>query len=183
MYLCRHPLRVHKDMGLGDYKHPVRAIGIAPSSCRSHTQVYAQDLRFRPALPAAAAVPEAKEHKDEKCESKEEKQQDPYYDAGEEKRSRRIDPREWDGVDMERQGDPKIGWPAKWDDARDEVIQTGMRYEDLFVGDSVEVWYRGFWWRATIFRRARTTPTVTIRFAHWPRATVPLYKPRLIRKA
>ena len=107
------------------------------------------------------------------------------YDVGDEKRGgRRRDPREWDGIDMERIGDVRIGWPAVWDDSRDDAIQTGLLYQDLFVGDTCEAWYRGFWWRCTIHRRAKRPPTtVSIRMNHWPRTVISQYRPGLIRKA
>ena len=151
--------------------------------------LFDQDSRF-----ALRDANEGKEGKEEK-----EDRDDDRDDVGDEKRGgrvggggvgggrgrgRRLDPREWDGVDMERIGDVLIGWPAVWDDARDDVIQTGMRYDDLFVGDECEAWYRGFWWRCTIHRRAKLPPTtVTIRMMHWPRATIARYRPGLIRKA
>ena len=122
------------------------------------------------------------DEREAKADGKEEKGD---YDVGDEKRGgRRRDPREWDGIDMERIGDVRIGWPAVWDDSRDDAIQTGLLYQDLFVGDTCEAWYRGFWWRCTIHRRAKRPPTtVSIRMNHWPRTVISQYRPGLIRKA
>jgi hypothetical protein len=99
---------------------------------------------------------------------------------GDEKRMRRVD---WDGVDLERQGDIKIGWPAVWDDSRDNAIQTGYTFNELFCGDNCEAWYRGFWWRCTIHKRAKTLGTLSIRFNHPPRKVLSGYRPGLIRPA
>ena len=97
---------------------------------------------------------------------------------GEEKRERK---QAWDGKDMERKGDPKLGWPQEWDDSWDSVINTNLSIQNIQVGDNVEVWYRGFWWRASIYRVARATSTVTVRWQHNLQRTSG-YKISLVRK-
>lgn len=78
----------------------------------------------------------------------------------------KLDPLAWDGMNMERKGDPRIGWPLVWDDKRDDSINTGLRLDALKIGDPVEVWFRGFWWQCTIIRKAKKTNTVTVRWNH-----------------
>jgi hypothetical protein len=63
---------------------------------------------------------------------------------------------------MERKGDPRVGYPAEWDDKRDDAINTSMQLSDFQRGEQVEVWFRGFWWRCSIFRFALRTNSITV---------------------
>lgn len=69
-------------------------------------------------------------------------------------------------VDLDRRGDPARGWPRVWQDEWDDVINTGLTIDDVIEGALVEVWYRGYWWRATVFRIAWRDQTVEIRWLH-----------------
>jgi len=69
-------------------------------------------------------------------------------------------------VDLTRRGDPARGWPRVWDDRWDAVIDTGLSVDDVIEGAMVEVWFRGYWWDATIFRVARRDRTVEVRWMH-----------------
>jgi len=82
---------------------------------------------------------------------------------------------------MERKGDPAIGFPPVWDDRRDAVINTGLTLADLNLHEHVEAWFRGFWWRCSIFRKAAKFGTVSIRYNH-NRIVISGYRPTLIRK-
>ncbi len=62
-------------------------------------------------------------------------------------------------------GDPARGWPSVWQDRWDRVIDTGLT-DDVIPGALVEVWFRGYWWRATIWSVATRNKTVTVRWMH-----------------
>lgn len=81
---------------------------------------------------------------------------------------------------MERKGDARVGWPAEWDDKRDDAIETGCSSEDFEENDPVEVWFRGFWWACTIYRRSLASNTLTVRWNHNMRRTSG-YRPGLVR--
>jgi hypothetical protein len=84
----------------------------------------------------------------------------------------------WDG-NIERKGDPAVGWLADWDDRLDIRINSGLTIDDLHHGQAIEAWYRGAWWPGSIY--SKRLHTVSVRF-DGSRARVPGYQPRLIRK-
>ena len=100
---------------------------------------------------------------------------------GEKRRGDPLDPREWDGVNMERKGNPEMGFPLECDDRRDAVINTGLTLADLHLHEHVEVWFRGFWWQCTSFRKAPKYGTVSISYNH-NRIVVSGYRVTLMRK-
>jgi len=83
----------------------------------------------------------------------------------------------------DRIGDPVRGWPLHWSDAWDAAVQTGMTVAVLGarLGARMHVWYRGYWWDATIWAVAPRRGTVTVRWMHTQQLTSG-YRPSLIRQ-
>lgn len=54
---------------------------------------------------------------------------------GESKRARGVDDAEQDDdvLDVERKGDPEVGWPAVWDDRNDDAINSHLDASDFRV--------------------------------------------------
>jgi len=69
-------------------------------------------------------------------------------------------------VSLTRRGNPARGWPSVWNDAWDDAINTKLTLDDVIRGAVVEVWYRGYWWWATIWAKARSLGTVSVRWQH-----------------
>ena len=68
-----------------------------------------------------------------------------------------------------------------WQDEWDNRIDTGLTVNDVIVGARVEVWFRGYWWEATIWRIAARNNTVEVRWMH-SRTRTPGYRISLCRK-
>ena len=90
-------------------------------------------------------------------------------------------------ADLERIGVPTNGWIEPWNDAWDEAINTGLTVANVRSGDEVDVWFRGFWWRAHIAAVNLRTGTATISFDHTPLPAnnvagyrISLIRPRLL---
>lgn len=100
----------------------------------------------------------------------------------EEKRGPVGDPEPWDG--------PPQNWELRataatrlrpgWNDAWDLKVNTGCAIDDFGIGDIVECWYQGFWWKARI-RRVFIRPGHIEVFFLLTKTVAGQYAPRLLR--
>ena len=100
----------------------------------------------------------------------------------EEKRGPVVDPEPWDGPphDWELRATAATRLRPAWNDAWDLKVNTGCVIDDFGIGDVVECWYQGYWWKVRI-RRVFIRPGHLEVFFFLTKAVAGQYAPRLVR--